>query len=170
MPADVQLLIDNAWRDSLGGTFLPVIDPATGEAVFRVAKAGTADLDLALAAAGRGFAIWRQTPAFERCALLRRAAVIMRDRADAIAPMMTLEEGKPVAQARQEAQNAANLMEWFGEQARRDFGCIIPARGPHISQSVTREPIGPVAAFTPWNFPIGQAVRKISIALAAGAR
>jgi succinate-semialdehyde dehydrogenase/glutarate-semialdehyde dehydrogenase len=168
MLPDVQLLIDNRWCDGSEGTFLPVLDPATGEAIFRVAKASTADLDLALDAAARGFATWRKTSAFERYEMLRRAAVLMRDRADSIAEILTREEGKPIPQARQEAGNAPNLMEWFAEQARRDFGTVIPARNAHVSQLVTREPIGPVAAFTPWNFPIGQAVRKISAALAAG--
>ena len=168
MLPDVQLLIDNRWCDGSDGTFMSVLDPATGEAIFKVAKASLADLDRALAAAAKGFVLWRETSAFERYELLRRAAVLMRDRADAIAETLTREEGKPIPQARQEAGNAPNLMEWFAEQARRDFGAIVPARDAHVRQLVTREPIGPVAAFTPWNFPIGQAVRKISASLAAG--
>ncbi|GAC1339595.1 MAG: NAD-dependent succinate-semialdehyde dehydrogenase [Acetobacteraceae bacterium] len=168
MYPDVLLHIDGAWTASQSGKTLEVMNPATGEVNGTLAHAERADLDLALAAAERGFAQWRRVAAFERSKLLRRAADLLRERADMIAPLMTMEQGKPVAEARMEAIAGADVIDWFAEEARRTYGRVIPARAEGVYQLSLREPVGPVAAFTPWNFPINQANRKIAIALAAG--
>ena len=99
---------------------------------------------------------------------MRKAAALLRERADEIASVLTLEQGKPLAEAKMEVMSGADVIEWFAEEARRTYGRVIPARAEHVSQIVIKEPVGPVAAFSPWNFPINQAVRKISCALAAG--
>jgi len=168
MYTDVQLLIDGQWCSGSEGGSSPIVNPATGEVIASLAHASTADLDRALAAAERGFAAWRQVSAFERSKLMRRAAELLRERADAIARAMTLEQGKPLAESRVETLLGADTIDWFAEEARRTYGRIVPARAPGVMQMVIKEPVGPVAAFTPWNFPINQAVRKASAALAAG--
>ena len=168
MYPDVMLHIDGAWTAAQGGKTLDVMNPATGEVNGAVAHAERADLDVALAAADRGFAAWRRVSAFERSKLLRRAADLLRERADDIARLMTLEQGKPLAEARMETVAGADIIDWFAEEARRTYGRVIPARAEGVYQLSLREPVGPVAAFTPWNFPINQANRKIAIALAAG--
>ncbi len=168
MYPDVMLHIDGAWTAAQDGKTLDVMNPATGEVNGTVAHAERADLDVALAAADRGFAAWRRVSAFERSKLLRRAADLLRERADAIARLMTLEQGKPLAEARMETVAGADIIDWFAEEARRTYGRVIPARAEGVYQLSLREPVGPVAAFTPWNFPINQPNRKIAIALAAG--
>ncbi|SHI84049.1 succinate-semialdehyde dehydrogenase / glutarate-semialdehyde dehydrogenase [Roseomonas rosea] len=164
----VQLHIDGEWRDARSGKVIEVINPATEEVIGTVAHAGKVDLDEALEAAERGFAIWRKTSVFERYKLMRRAADILRSRADAIAAMMTAEQGKPLPEAKMETLAGADIIEWMAEEGRRAYGRVIPARAEGIYQLVLREPVGPVAAFTPWNFPINQVVRKLSAALATG--
>ena len=168
MYPDVMLHLDGAWTPAQSGRMLDVPNPATGERNGGVACAGVADLDVALAAAERGFAAWRATSAFDRSKLLRRAADLLRERAGEIAPLMTAEQGKPLGEAKIEAIFGADVIDWFAEEARRTYGRVIPARADGVYQLSLREPIGPVAAFTPWNFPINQANRKIAIALAAG--
>ncbi|MFG1352228.1 NAD-dependent succinate-semialdehyde dehydrogenase [Xanthobacter autotrophicus] len=165
---DVQLHIDGVWRDADGGKRIPVINPATEEEIGTVAHCSIADLDEALAATERGFATWSRTSAFERSKLMRKAADILRERANSIARLMTLEQGKPLPEARMETLAAADVIDWFAEEARRAYGRVIPARAPGVYQLVIKEPVGPVAAFTPWNFPINQVVRKLCGALAAG--
>ena len=162
------LYIDGVWTPAASGRVLEILNPATAEVIGTVAHAGIPDLDRALAAAARGFDIWRKTSAFERSKILRRAADLLRERADGIARLLTLEQGKILAEARMETLAAADVIDWFAEEARRTYGRVIPSRVPGVHQLVIKEPIGPVAAFTPWNFPINQAVRKISGALAAG--
>ncbi|EPN47097.1 succinate-semialdehyde dehydrogenase, partial [Pseudomonas syringae pv. actinidiae ICMP 18807] len=168
MYPDVQLYIDGQWRASRDGRSIPVIDPATGQSLGSVAHAGIADLDEALAAAERGFATWRATSAYDRYKLMQKAANLVRERADSIARIMTQEQGKPLAEARMETLSAADVIDWLAEEGRRSYGRIVPSRGVSIEQKVIKEPVGPVAAFTPWNFPINQVVRKLSSALAAG--
>lgn len=165
---DTRLLIDNEWTDAADGRTLDVLNPATGQPIGRVAHAGRADLDRALDAAQRGFKAWRNTPAHERASLMRKAAALVRERADAIAPLMTLEQGKPLAEAKVEVLSAADIIEWFADEGRRTYGRIVPARNLAVRQMVLKEAVGPVAAFTPWNFPINQVVRKLSAALATG--
>ncbi|WP_128253710.1 NAD-dependent succinate-semialdehyde dehydrogenase [Falsirhodobacter deserti] len=165
---DTQLFIDGTWRAAREGGTIPVIDPATEEQIGTVAHAKPADLDDALNATLKGFETWRKMGAFDRSKLMRRAAEILRERADTIAPIMTREQGKPLAQAKAEVLGAADTIDWFAEEARRTYGQIIPARTAGVQQMAVLHPVGPVAAFTPWNFPINQIVRKLSAALAAG--
>ncbi|HWF94651.1 MAG TPA: NAD-dependent succinate-semialdehyde dehydrogenase [Xanthobacteraceae bacterium] len=165
---DVHLFIDGAWSGGSGGASLPVLNPATGETIGSVARAAPADLDRALAAADRSFKAWRKVSAYDRGKILRRAGDLLRARAEAIAPVMTREHGKPQAEAKGEVVSGADILDWFAEEARRTYGRVIPARSDTVQQIVTREPVGPVAAFTPWNFPINQAARKVAAALAAG--
>lgn len=166
--ADVPLFIDGTWRAATGERWIDVIDPATGLALGRVAHAARADLDEALAAAERGFRLWRQTSAFDRAKLMRRAAAILRERAEETAWLMVRENGKPLAQARIETLAGADIIDWFAGEAQRTYGQVIPSRAPDVLQMTLKLPVGPVAAFTPWNFPINQVVRKLSAALAAG--
>jgi succinate-semialdehyde dehydrogenase/glutarate-semialdehyde dehydrogenase len=168
MYPDTLLHIDGAWRPAASGRTIAVINPATEERIGTVAHADRTDLDAALGAVARGFEVWRKTSAYERSAIMRKAAGLLRERSGEIARLMTLEQGKPLAEARGETMAAADTIEWFAEEARRAYGRIVPSRAVGVSQLVTREPVGPVAAFTPWNFPINQVVRKVSAALAAG--
>jgi succinate-semialdehyde dehydrogenase / glutarate-semialdehyde dehydrogenase len=163
-----KLFINGNWTDAQSGATLPVINPATSESIGAVAHAEIADLDLALAAADKGFHTWRKISAYERSKIMRKAAENVRARVDDIARTMTTEQGKPLIEAKGEIMLAADLIEWFAEESRRTYGRVIPARAEGIYQLVVKEPVGPVAAFSPWNFPINQAVRKISAALAAG--
>ena len=165
---DTRLLIDNEWVDATGGKTLDVVNPATGKAIGKVAHASIADLDRALAAAQRGFEKWRNTPANERAAVMRRAAGLIRERAPEIARLLTQEQGKPLAEAKGETLAAADIIEWFADEGRRVYGRIVPSRNLAAQQLVIKEPLGPVAAFTPWNFPINQIVRKLGAALATG--
>ncbi len=168
MYTDVSLFIDGQWCAGAGGKSEPIVNPATGQAMARLAHADRSDLDRALAAADRGFRQWKAVSAFERSKVLRKAGELMRERAAKIGELMTQEQGKPLAEAKMEAAAAADIMDWFAEEARRTYGRIVPARAQGVTQMVVKEPVGPVAAFTPWNFPINQAVRKVSAALAAG--
>jgi succinate-semialdehyde dehydrogenase/glutarate-semialdehyde dehydrogenase len=165
---DTRLLIDNQWVDAASGKTLDVLNPATGQPIGKVACAATVDLDRALAAAQRGFETWRKTSAHERSAVMRRAAALLRERADSVARLLTQEQGKPLAEAKVEVQAGATIIEWFADEALRVYGRIVPSRNLAAQQLVLKEPVGPVAAFTPWNFPINQVVRKLSAALATG--
>ncbi|KQZ49958.1 NAD-dependent succinate-semialdehyde dehydrogenase [Rhizobium sp. Root149] len=165
---DVKLFIAGEWRDAVGGKTIPVEDPATQEIIGKIAHAEKADLDLALDAADKGFKVWRETSAFERSKIMRKAADIVRQRIDYIAWLMTREQGKPIAQSKAEINNAADTIDWFAEEARRTYGQIIPARFGGVSNMAIKFPVGPVAAFTPWNFPINQIVRKLSAAVSVG--
>ena len=168
MYPEVSLLIDGNWTPAQAGRTLEVLNPATGEPIGKVAHADRSDLDRALAAAQKGFEAWRNVSAYERSKIMRRAADLMRERADSIARMMTMEQGKPLAEAKGETLAGADVIDWFAEEARRAYGRVVPARAEGVYQLVIKEPVGPVAAFTPWNFPINQVVRKLSAALAAG--
>jgi succinate-semialdehyde dehydrogenase/glutarate-semialdehyde dehydrogenase len=165
---NVLLFIDGAWCAAASGRTTPVMNPATGKQVGTFAHAERADLDRALEAAQKGFAVWRKTSAFERSKIMRKAANLLRERAELIAPLMTQEQGKTLPEAKAEALAGADIIDWFAEEARRTYGRVIPARSEGVYQLVIKEPVGPVAAFTPWNFPINQIVRKLSAALAAG--
>ncbi|MBY0332514.1 MAG: NAD-dependent succinate-semialdehyde dehydrogenase [Acetobacteraceae bacterium] len=165
---DTNLYIDGRWRPAEGNRTLPVLNPATEEVIGTVAHASKGDLDEALAAAEKGFAAWRRVSAYERAKLMRKAADIVRSRADEIGRLMTMEQGKPVIEAKMEVLAGADIIDWFAEEARRAYGRVIPARAEGVYQLVIKEPVGPVAAFTPWNFPINQVVRKLSAAVATG--
>jgi succinate-semialdehyde dehydrogenase/glutarate-semialdehyde dehydrogenase len=165
---DTQLLIDGEWVDAEGGKTIDVLNPATGKPIGTVAHASTKDLDRALASVQKGFEAWRKMPANERAAVMRKAAGLLRERAPQIARLLTQEQGKPFAEARVEVMAGADIIEWFADEGRRVYGRIVPSRNLQAQQLVYKEPIGPVAAFTPWNFPINQIVRKLGAALASG--
>ena len=164
----VKLYIDGHWREGAAARKLPVLNPATGKVMGELACAETADLEEVAEAANRGFDVWRKISAFDRYKMMRKAAQLLRDRVETVAQLMTLEQGKPLAEARMEVMAGADTIDWFAEEGRRAYGRVIPARQMDVYQLVIKEPVGPVAAFTPWNFPINQIVRKLSAALAAG--
>ena len=165
---DTRLLINNEWCDAASGKTIDVINPATGKPIGKVAHAGIPDLDRALAAAQKGFDSWKKIPANERAVTMRKAAALLRERAADIGRLMTQEQGKPFAEARGEVLAAADIIEWFADEGRRVYGRIVPSRNLAAQQLVLKEPLGPVAAFTPWNFPVNQIVRKLGAALASG--
>ena len=166
---NTQLFIAGQWQDAADGRSLAVHNPATGKEIGRVAHAGKADLDKALEAAQKGFFTWRDMTAADRSKIMRKAAGLMRERAGEIGKLLTQEQGKPLAEAKIEAMAAADIIEWFAEEGFRVYGRIVPSRGSlALRQMVLKDPVGPVAAFTPWNFPINQVVRKVAAALSAG--
>ena len=162
------LLIDNEWREATNSARIDVLNPATGMKIGEVSHAAIADLDLALAAAQRGFDTWRNTSAHERCSIMRSAASLLRERASDVAALLTQEQGKPLAEARGEVLAGADIIDWFANEAIRIYGRIVPSRNLAAQQLVIKEAVGPVAAFTPWNFPVNQIVRKLGAALATG--
>lgn len=164
----VSLMIGGAWVPAADGGTLPVVNPATGEAVGTVAHARREDLDRALAAAEKGLAIWRKVAPLERAKVLNGAARLLRERAEDIATQMVLEQGKMIGEARGEVERAAEACDWMAGETQRIYGRLIPGRAGNITNLVLREPVGVVAAFTPWNFPVNQIVRKVAGALAAG--
>ena len=166
--SSTQLLIDGVWCDAKDNKTLAVVNPATGSEIGRVAHASIADLDRALAAAQKGFSTWRNMPALDRGDIMRRAAQLMRERTPRIAELMTQEQGKPLAEAKAEIGAAIATIEWFAGEAQRVYGRIVPPRSLATQAMVLKEPVGVVAAFSPWNFPINQVVRKVCAALAAG--
>ena len=161
-------LINGVWAQPTSGESQTVVNPATNKPIAKLGHASRADLDSALAAAQLGFATWRRVSAFERGKILRKTAELMRQRVDRIATLLTLEQGKLLAEAKIEVMGSADVVEWFAEEGRRAYGRIIPARAEGVRNMVLMEPVGPVAGFSPWNFPVLQAARKISGALAAG--
>ncbi|PLZ03178.1 NAD-dependent succinate-semialdehyde dehydrogenase [Burkholderia sp. WAC0059] len=160
----------------INGNWLPagdrqredVLNPATGTAVAQIAHASAADLDAALEAAKAGFRTWRATPAIERERIMQAAVAIIRSRKEAIAQLITEEQGKPIAEARGEVDAAADMVSWLAGEARHLYGRVIPGRQPGLTQTVVFEPIGPSLALTPWNFPAISPARKIGGALGAG--
>jgi succinate-semialdehyde dehydrogenase / glutarate-semialdehyde dehydrogenase len=164
----VKMFIAGEWTEGRSGKAEKVLNPATGLPIGDTPHASRHDLDRALEAAKTGFETWRRLSAYDRYKTMRKAADIIRSRVADIAQIMTLEQGKPIIESTGEATLAGDLIDWFAEEARRAYGRIVPARFGNVAQLVVKEPVGPVAAFTPWNFPINQAVRKISAALAAG--
>ena len=165
---NTQLFINGEWRDSLSKETLEIINPATEEIIGKLAHARKDDLDIALNAADTAFKDWKNVSAYDRSKILRKAAEIIRSRVDKIATLMTLEQGKPLAEAKGETLGAADSIDWYAEEGRRAYGRIIPARAQGVYQFVFKEPVGVVAAFTPWNFPLNQVVKKVAAAFAAG--
>jgi succinate-semialdehyde dehydrogenase / glutarate-semialdehyde dehydrogenase len=168
MYSNLALYIDGEWVSGGGRESEPVINPATEKPLATLPHASAADLDRALDAAERGFKTWRATAAFERARIMRKAADIFRQRLDAIARILTMEQGKTLAEARIEVAVSADIIEWYAEEGKRSYGRIIPGRAPGVRQMMVQEPVGPCAAFTPWNFPGVTPARKIGGALGAG--
>ncbi|HEU0159898.1 MAG TPA: NAD-dependent succinate-semialdehyde dehydrogenase [Hyphomicrobiaceae bacterium] len=168
MYTSLEHYIDGNWVKASGAKSQEVINPATSKAIGELSHASRGDLDKALAAADKGFKTWRKVSSYERGKILRKAADLVRARADEIAKVLTLEQGKVFMEAKLEVQSAGDILDWYAAEGQRAYGRIIPARADGVRNMVIVEPIGPVAAFTPWNFPVTQAVRKIAAALAAG--
>ena len=163
-----KLFIAGVWRMASDGNTQPVLNPATGQTIADLPVANTADLDEALAAADAGFKVWRKTSAYDRARILHDAARLMRERSRYIGSVCTTEQGKPLAESSAEAFACADIFDWFAEEARRAYGRIVPSKHPGVRHMVFKEPIGPVAAFSPWNFPTTIPSRKLAAALAAG--
>lgn len=164
---DVTMYIAGEWTAGSGNRTGEILNPATCGVIGKVPFAEAADLDRALRAADDGFHLWRAMPIAERTAILLAAADLISERADEIGRIMTTEEGKPLGESTGEARRTADTLRWHAEDARRAYGRIIPS-APGTVLTVRREPVGPVAAFVPWNFPVGGPNRKISSALSAG--
>lgn len=162
------LYIDCEWLPPAEGAVYDVVNPATEEVLGIAPQAGVQDADAAIEAASRAFRTWRHAPASERSAFLRAIAAELRNRKAKIATLISLEIGKPFAQSLGEVESSAGQFEWFAEEATRAYGQIVPPRGPGSISTVHYEPVGVVAAFTPWNFPVSMLARKIATALAAG--
>src|SRR5271156_646239 len=126
MYRNTSLFIDGAWSPAVAGRTIPVVNPANGEVIGTVAYAERADLDRALEAADKGFKAWRKVSAFERCKIMRKAADIFRERVETVATCMTFEQGKPLAEAKQEALAGADVIDWFAEEGKRAYGRVIP--------------------------------------------
>lgn len=165
---DTKLHIGGEWCDGGDQHTLPVTNPATGETIGSVACATRYDLDRALGAAQKGFLSWSGWSPFSRSAIMRTAAQLLRDRSPKIAEMLTQEQGKPIKESLIEVNAAADIIDWFSEEGDRVSGRILPQRRANSRTEVLRVPVGPVAAFTPWNFPITQVVRKLAAALSTG--
>lgn len=165
---NTKLLINGVWRHGSGQRSISVINPGTGLEIGRVSYATKEDLDEALSASQRGFNIWKDIPAIERCRVMELAAKNLLDRKEHIAKLITLEQGKPLNESRGEVQMAAEVVEWFAAETRRIYGRIVQARNLEVDQRVLKFPVGPVAAFSPWNFPVNQIARKVAVALGCG--
>jgi succinate-semialdehyde dehydrogenase/glutarate-semialdehyde dehydrogenase len=162
------LYIDGQFIEAEGRKTEPVVNPATGEVLGQLPHASREDLDRALAAAQRAFETWKKTSPLERSAILRKVAQLTRERVESIGRNITLDQGKPLAEAVGEVTVCAEHAEWHAEECRRIYGRVIPPRRHDVRQFVLREPVGVCAAFTPWNFPFNQAIRKMVAALGAG--
>ena len=168
MYSELALYIDGQWLNGEGRKGEDVINPATGKTLAHLPHASKADRDAALAAAAKGFAAWKATSAYDRSKIMRKAADLLRERHDHVAKVQTQEQGKVYVESRAEVLTSADIIDWYAEEGRRTYGRIVPGRQKGVRQLVLQEPVGVVAAFTPWNFPTLTPVRKIAGALAAG--
>lgn len=164
---ELQLLINGSWRLGEGRDSSPVVNPATGDAIAELPHATPADLDEALAAADAGFRTWRAMDIEARGAILHKAASLLRERVDHIATLLTLEQGKPLGEARAEVTGAASLFDYCAEEAKRAYGRVL-IRPTGQRAIVIKQPVGPVASFTPWNFPVYLMAKKLASALSVG--
>lgn len=162
------LYVDGQWREAPGGKTFTVRNPATGDELAKVADGGVAGTRQAIEAANRAFPGWADTPAEKRGALLSKAAALMMDRIDHLAAVLTSENGKPLAESRGETTIGAAFFQWNAEEARRIYGEVVPPAAPDRRVLTFRQPVGVVAAITPWNFPTSMVTRKLGPALAAG--
>jgi len=165
---DEHLLIGGSWIDATGGARFDVTDPATGNKVGSMPNGTEADVKAAIDAAAAALPGWRSTPAIQRARILRKAAELMRERAEEIATAMTSEQGKALAEAKGEVEYAASFFEWFAGEAERVYGEVVPPMNTNNRVLVLRQPVGVVAAITPWNFPAAMMTRKLGPAMAAG--
>ncbi|MET0509835.1 MAG: NAD-dependent succinate-semialdehyde dehydrogenase [Burkholderiaceae bacterium] len=165
---DLCLYIDGEFLKGGGRREQPVFNPATGEAIAQLPHATREDLDRALAAAERAFQTWRHSSPMDRSKILRKVADLTRERSKDIGRNITLDMGKPIAEAVGEVVACADHCDWHAEECRRIYGRVVPPRTPNVRQLVLREPVGVCVLFTPWNFPYNQAIRKITAAIGAG--
>ncbi len=165
--AELQLFIDGNWRSGEGRDTFSVINPVSGGGIADVPLASKADLDEALAAAERAWPLWRATDVEKRSVILHKAADLLKERADHIAAILTQEQGKPLAEAKAEVIGSASMFDWYAEEIKRDYGRTL-VRPTGQRSIVIRQPVGPTATFTPWNFPIYLLAKKVAAALAAG--
>jgi succinate-semialdehyde dehydrogenase / glutarate-semialdehyde dehydrogenase len=165
---DLSLYIDGEFIKGGGRREQDVFDPANGKILGKLPHATREDLDRALAAAARAFESWKHVSPMEKSAMLRKVGAMTRERAKEIGRNITLDQGKPLAEAIGEVTRCADHCDWHAEECRRIYGRVIPPRLPNVRQFVLREPVGVCAAFTPWNFPFNQAIRKIAAAVGAG--
>lgn len=166
-PTDLALYIDGKWRSGEGRDLHKVVNPATGEVLAELPLATSADLDEALEAAAKGFAHWRTVEVDERARILHKIADLIRERAEEIAVLMTTEQGKPLGESRTEVTSCAAFFDYFAEEAKRSYGRVL-VRPTGQRALVLKQPVGPVAAFSPWNFPGNLMCKKLAAALAAG--
>jgi len=165
----LSLYVGGQWLSRTSGGEIPVINPADETELGTLPLAGSSELDAALEAAAAGFNIWKKVSACDRQKTIARATQLLRERAADIAMALTLEQGKPYAQAKREVLLSAEIIDFLAEEGKRLYGRMVPPRSPEVlSQLVARHPVGPVAAFTPWNFPANLPARKLGGALAAG--
>lgn len=167
-PRQPGLLINGEWHFASGRQTQPVINPATGEVLADLPLATDADLDAVLAAAAQGFEVWRVTPPARRAEIMQKAASLIADRKAAIAHLLTLENGKPLRDALGEMDRVIETITWCAEEGKRTYGRVMPPRAAGVTESTVKRPVGPVAAFAPWNFPAFLVTRKLAAALAAG--
>ncbi len=165
---DLHQFIGGHWRESGSRAVLPVINPATSETVGELPVASDTDIEEALDAAAANALTWRRVTPYDRAKIIRRAAQLLRDRAAQIGTATTIEQGKPLGESTAEAMACADIFDWFAEESRRAYGRIVPTKQPGVRHLVISQPIGPVAAFSPWNFPTTIPARKIAAALSAG--
>jgi len=164
---NLELLIGGEWRKGDGGGE-DVLNPANEQVIGQVPHASAAELDMALEASVAGFETWRNTTPLQRQAVMEKAARILESRADEIARNLTMEMGKPVGEAKLELGFAIDVLRWYGEEGKRAYGRLVPARIPGARQMVMKEPVGPSCAFVAWNFPATNVMRKVAGALGAG--
>ena len=165
---ELKLFIGGEWTAIENRKTETVLNPATEEALGELPHASSTDLDRALQTIAEGFAEWRSIIPMERGRILHKAAALLRERMEEFAPITTMESGKPLMQVRMEVNLSANIFEWYAEEGRRAYGRLIPRQGPGTRMMVVKDPVGPAAGFTPWNFPIGNPARKFGAALGAG--
>src|ERR1700677_3683582 len=167
-PTLKRMLIDGKWCEAEDGRTLGVINPATEEVIVEVAYGTRATAKRALEAAAKAMPAWMKLTAWDRAKILKKTADLMRERADGIARTLTMEQGKPLAEAKGEVLHSADTFEWFAEEGKRAYGQVIPNSAPGKRHMTLRHPVGVVAAISPWNFPVTLQSRKIAPALAAG--
>jgi succinate-semialdehyde dehydrogenase/glutarate-semialdehyde dehydrogenase len=167
-PQDLALFIDGTWHRADGRDTRQVINPATAEPLAQLPLATAEDLDRALVAAQKGFEVWRNISAWERDATMKRAARLIAERKAQLATILTLENGKTLVEASGEIERVIETIEWCAEESKRTYGRLLPPRAPGLMQATFKRPVGPVAAFAPWNFPAVLVARKLAAALAAG--
>src|SRR6267142_335816 len=163
-----KMYIDGQWCAAADGKTVGVINPATEEVIVEMALGSRADVKRAIEAAAKALPGWMKQTAYDRAKVLKKTADLMRERADAIARTLTLEQGKPLAESKAEVLHSADTFEWFGEEGKRAYGQVIPNSAPGKRHITLKHPVGVVAAISPWNFPITLQSRKIAPALAAG--